>query len=98
MSLHQPVGIYNGDLSITRVSPGHYVVTGPRGSVTLRKARERVYVRSWARSRYVTMTVWNPSDCTAELNMWHEAPRWARTLREAIDNCTSALCTFKCCR
>ena len=89
------IGRYTGDLTVTRVRPGQYLVTGPRGSVTLTKARERVYVRSWARTRNVTMTVWNPSECTAELNTFHDAPRWARTLREAVDNCTSALCCYK---
>ena len=86
-----------GELQVERIRPGQYRVTGPRGSVTLTRAREPVYVQSWTRSRYVTMTVWSPSDCTADLNTWHDACRWGRTLREAIDNCTSALCTFKRC-
>ena len=90
------VGRDVGELTRKRLEPGKYLITGPRGSCVLTRETALVYVRSWARSRTVKRTVWNPSECTAE-PAWpgYSKPCWALTLRQAIDNLVPVLCSYR---
>src|SRR5688572_1601013 len=93
----ETVGRYAGELKCERLAAGRYRITGPRGSCVLSKARERVFVRSWARSRTVAMTVWNPSELSVTtdshgLGVDTITRLWGKTLREAVDNLVPVLC------
>ena len=100
MLIGETVGNYVGELKREKLAAGRYRITGPRGSCVLSKARERVFVRSWARSRSVTMTVWNPSELSVATDSHGMAVDtitrlWGKTLHEAVDNLTPVLCHYR---
>jgi hypothetical protein len=91
------VGDYVGELKVSKIAAGRYQVTGPRGSATIVKDRERVHLRNWARSRDRTMTVWNVMcavPCDAHAMAVRPGALWGRTLKQAVDNLVPVLCVW----
>ena len=100
MLIGETVGRYVGELKREKLEAGRYRITGPRGSCVLSKAREKVFVRSWARSRAVTMTVWNPSNLSVTtdshgLGVDTITRLWGKTLNEAVYNLVPILCSYR---